>query len=242
MDYSLSKGEAHLWIAKLDAAAAADALPALYALLAPDEQARADRFHFDARRHEFILAKAYLRKLLGRYLQQAPKDIAFAYTEHKKPYLSTPSNPPLAFNASDSHGMALYGFTYNEAIGVDIEKMRPNVHCDELVERFFSVVEAARYQQVPETEKCDAFFNAWTRKEAFIKAIGKGLSFPLDEFDVSLAPDEPAALLAIRGDAEAANAWPLQEVAAPLGYKAAVVTKGESAIKIYNASTLSMAS
>ncbi len=132
----------------------------------------------------------------------------------------------LNFNLSHSHELALYAFTYSRQVGIDIEYMRANVEYEELAQRFFSPDENAILHALPEAFKQEAFFNCWTRKEAYIKARGKGLSIPLESFDVSLRPGEPAALLNSREDPQEATRWELLELAPGHGYAGALAVEG----------------
>jgi 4'-phosphopantetheinyl transferase len=220
--WQLAAGEVHVWRASLN-------LPArrvqeLRLTLTPDEQARADRFYFEEHRQRFIAGRGILRALLGGYLQVQPDLIRFAYSDHGKPALAVPGNSPLQFNVSHSADMALYAITEAGAIGVDIEQVRPVSDIRQMVERFFSPYEQAEWQRLPEAQQITGFFNGWTRKEAYIKARGLGLSLPLDQFDVSLTPGQPAKLLADRHGQNIAN-WFLTSLDPGPGYAGAVVVE-----------------
>jgi 4'-phosphopantetheinyl transferase len=132
----------------------------------------------------------------------------------------------LRFNVSHSEKLALFAFLNGREVGVDLEFLRPMPDGDAVSERFFSSWERAAFREMPEAQKTEAFFRCWTRKEAFINAIGQGLSHPLDRFDVSLAPGESARLLAIDGDSEAANRWLLRELSPAPGYLGALAVDG----------------
>jgi len=129
---------------------------------------------------------------------------------------------------SQSDGLALYAFTRDREIGVDIEHIRDISEMEQIAEQFFSARENAVFRTLPKSKKKEAFFNCWTRKEAFIKAIGEGLSWPLDSFDVSLIPGEPARLLKIEGDSKAASRWSIQDLKPAFGFAAAFAVKGRS--------------
>jgi 4'-phosphopantetheinyl transferase len=197
-------------------------------LLSADEQARADRFHFDINRHHFIVARGRLRELLSHYLATSPAQIEFGYTSYGKPQLvsALPSGGDLQFNLAHSGGLALYAFTLVGEIGVDLEHIRPEFTGDEIARRFFSVAEVACLDQLPAAARHEAFFNCWTRKEAFIKAKGMGLSLALDQFDVTLTPGDPAALLGTKWDQHEAAQWSLQAIEIDEGYAAAVAVAG----------------
>jgi 4'-phosphopantetheinyl transferase len=129
---------------------------------------------------------------------------------------------------SDSEGLALYAFTRDHEVGVDVERIRDIPEMDQIAERFFSTRENAIFRELPESKKKEAFFNCWTLKEAFIKAIGDGLHCPLDKFEVSLVPGEPANLLSIEGDSRAAARWSIQELKPSCGFAAAFAVEERS--------------
>ncbi|MDQ2855223.1 MAG: 4'-phosphopantetheinyl transferase superfamily protein [Acidobacteriota bacterium] len=217
---SLEVNDVHIWRASLEQSPATVAQ--LRPLLSPDEQSRADRFHFERDRRHFTTARAYLRTLLGTYLGMTPQEIRFSYTEFGKPALALELNQQLKFNLAHSGGLALYGFTRIGEIGIDLEYIRPEFTGREIADRFFSRMEVASLNQLPKTERHQAFFNCWTRKEAFIKAKGLGLSLGLDQFDVTLAPEQAAALLQTRWDEKEAARWSLMAIEAGPEYAAAV--------------------
>ena len=199
-------------------------------LLSADEQDRADRFHFESDRQHFIVTRGCLREMLARYLDigVGAQTIQLSYASHGKPELATSySQPlPLKFNLAHSGDLALYAFTRVREIGVDLEQMRPDFTGDEIARRFFSSNEVVRLTGLPASVRHEAFFNCWTRKEAFIKAKGIGLSLPLDQFDVTLAPGEAAALLFTRWEETEALRWSLKALDVGLGYVAALAVAG----------------
>ena len=179
-------------------------------ILADEERERADRFHFDHDRHRYIVARGRLRQLLGQHLDLAPEAVKLAYTTYGKPYL--PHQPDLHFNVSHSQQFGLLALAWGQRLGVDIEVIRPLTDMSALVHRFFAPAEISVWQSLLAQQQADAFFCCWTRKEAFIKAIGEGLSYPLDQFEVSLHPDEPARLLTIQGSPTAAQQWEMVSI------------------------------
>lgn len=224
-DLALTDDSIHVWRTSLDLSPAH--LQRLQQTLAPDEANRAARFHFERDRRHFIVARGVLRDILSRYLGTEPGQLRFSYTEYGKPaLLGAPGRETLNFNVSHSHGMALYAVTRGREIGVDIEHIREDFECEQIAERFFSSQENEVLRALPAEVKHVAFFNCWTRKEAYIKAIGEGLSHPLDQFDVSLAPDEPAALLNTRGNPQEARRWTIQALFPSSGYVAALAAEG----------------
>jgi 4'-phosphopantetheinyl transferase len=217
--------EVHVWRAALARPPAE--VEALKALLSEDELRRAGRFHFERDRSAFVVARATLREILSLYVGLPPRLLRFSYNAFGKPELTgVAGETRLRFNLSHSGGLALYAVAAGREVGVDVEAMREGVACEELAVNYFSRREAAVLHALPEGERRRAFFECWARKEAYIKARGKGLSLPLDSFDVSLAPGEPAALLATREDEHGASSWSLRELDAGAGYAAAVAAEG----------------
>jgi 4'-phosphopantetheinyl transferase len=219
----LSSAEVHVWRAPLDPAESC--VERLQHTLSADELQRAARFHFPRDRRRFIVARGVLRDILGRYLGVPPSVLRFHYSAHGKPTLADLEDG-LRFNISHSHEMGLFAVTRGREVGVDLEYLRMDIACEEIAEHFFSARERASLRALPVEVKHQAFFNCWTRKEAYIKAHGEGLSLPLDQFDVSLAPAEPAALLATRSDPQEASRWSLQAFTPRSGYAAAVAVEG----------------
>ena len=201
----------HLWRAFLDAEPAA--LEAAARLLSEDEHARAGRFHFERHRRHFTLARGFLRTVLGLYLDIGPETVAFQYNRYGKPSL-----PPrlgdrkLCFNLSHSGDWALCAVTRGREIGVDIEKIQPHRATAGIARRFFSPREVDALFALPEHLRAAAFFRCWTRKEAYIKAKGRGLSISLASFAVALAPEQPAALIWTGDDPEERHRWSLDDI------------------------------
>jgi 4'-phosphopantetheinyl transferase len=189
-------------------------------LLSADETARAARFRFEHLQHSFILARGALRILLGRYLNTAPADLAFTYGAKGKPALAGPAR--LQFNASHSADLALFAFTMDCELGVDIEAVRPMPDLEDIARRFFSADETAELMALSPGQRDQAFFLCWTRKEAYIKATGEGLSAPLDAFCVTLRPGDPARMVHLECDPIAAQAWTLHDLALDPRFAAAL--------------------
>jgi len=224
-DTPLADGEVHLWRASL--AQTPDALSRLHSTLSPDESAKAARYHFPRHRDHYIAARGLLRRLLGLYLSRPPQSLQFSYGAYGKPSLNGAGGAEdLRFNLSHSHELALYAFARGRDVGVDLEHMRADFAGDDIASRFFSAREVSMLRTLPAQARTRAFFNCWTRKEAYIKARGEGLSHPLDEFDVSLIPGEPAALLGTRGDPRELTRWSLHALDVGEDYAAAVVLQG----------------
>jgi 4'-phosphopantetheinyl transferase len=199
------------------------AVEALSRRLCEAEQRRAARFRFARDRRRFIVARALLRELLARRLGAAPEAVQLAYGARGKPRLA----PPLAasgwcFNLAHCAELALYAFARNREVGIDLEEVRAFAEADAVAARFFSRCENAAYCALDPHARPLGFFNCWTRKEAVVKALGDGLHMPLDSFDVSLRPGEPAAILRMDSTAGARCGWRLESFAPAPGFVAAL--------------------
>jgi 4'-phosphopantetheinyl transferase len=224
---TLQSDEVHVWRVSLEVDAAE--VKSLAPLLSDDERARAARFRFHKDRDNFTVARGMLRVLLGRYLDLEPGRLEFSYGPHGRPTLRDHNAVnEFCFNVSHSRGLALYAFTRKRPIGIDVEWIRSEMASEQIAERFFAPQEVATLRALASDVQLQAFFNCWTRKEAFIKAGGEGLSLPLDRFAVSLAPGEPAEILTIDGERETAALWSLQEIRPGTGYVAALAVKGHN--------------
>ncbi len=225
-NFELLENEVHVWRATLDC------LPlhgqALQQSLSKDERQKSERFHFAHDRHHYVVARGLLRTLLGHYLHLPPAQLCFEYNPYGKPMLaSTPAQAPLSFNLSHSGGLALYAFARNRAVGVDLERMRTDLDHEQLAEHVFSPNERREFHALPVDQKVEAFFNGLTRKEAYVKARGQGLTLPLDQFDVTLRPNQPARLLRTPSEPLAAQRWSLHALAVAPDYKAALAVEGQ---------------
>jgi 4'-phosphopantetheinyl transferase len=193
----------------------------LYDLLDAGERDRAGRFRSDTDRRRYIARRGQLRELLARHLGRSPHRISLATTEFGKPFLI---DSDLRFNLSHSRNIALIaiaqGGPQGAELGCDIEARDPGFPSRDIAEAFFSPNEARAFREIDAAQQVEAFFNCWTRKEAYIKARGLGVSLPLDSFEVSLAPDEPAALLS------GCAGWSVQSFEPRPGFQAAVVAQG----------------
>jgi 4'-phosphopantetheinyl transferase len=195
-------------------------------VLSPDEIARANRFHFERDRIHFSRCRSALRSLLAGYLAIPAAEIAFDYLSSGKPQLAAGQNPrALQFNVSHSANMALIAVGSEHRLGVDIEQIRVDVDTESLAERFFSLRERAGLQALPDHLRVPGFFACWTRKEAFLKATGDGLSFPLSDFSVSTHPDLNPELEEIRGNTEVGKQWSLADLNAVDGFRATVAVE-----------------
>ncbi len=224
-DLRLESGEAHVWLGALDAPP--EKLQELRAVLHPDELARADRFFQAHHRVHSAAARGVLRTLLGRYLGVAPQSVEFQFNSFGKPSLAGAlAAGGLRFNVSHSHGLALFAFARGRELGVDLEKIRPDFASAEIARRFFSAAESARLRSLTPEQQPRAFFECWTRKEAYIKARGDGLSRRLDTFAVAFGPGVAPAILAAGDEPEAATRWAVYDLQPADGYCGALIVEG----------------
>lgn len=213
---ALQANTVHLWRAHLDTYANP-------AVLSADEQARAARFTFPLHQHRFIAARSILRTLLGRYTNQPPEKIVFTYSQYGKPSLAE-NKAAIYFNLSHTHELALYAIGLEEKIGVDIEHIQTDKEVEKIAARFFSPYENQQLDQLTADKKITTFFQLWACKEAFIKAVGEGLSFPLTDFDIALQ-GETAYVRSIRGDEIEAQSWSMLPLYVQENYAAALAVK-----------------
>lgn len=212
-----AEGEVHVWRVALDQPEAV--AEGLRGVLSGDEVARAERFVFERHRRRFTVARGALRSLLGGCLGRPPEEVGFEYGERGKPRLR---GGEVEFNLSHSGEMALVGVTVGVAVGVDVEAVRRMEDALKISERFFSAAERAVLAACSGDERDAAFFRCWTRKEAYVKAVGDGIALGLDRFDVSLDEGEGARFLALDGDAGRAAEWVLIHVDPGAGYVGAL--------------------
>lgn len=208
--------DVHVVLFRLD-----ETLPDAIELLDRDERERADRFVFERDRRRFITAHAWLRIVLGRCLDRPPDSLRFTAGPHGKPRLID-AGVDLRFNLSHAAERALLGVTYGQEVGVDIERERA-IEVNDLARRFFAPSEWQVLQALDASEQIPAFFRCWTRKEAFIKALGDGLTCPLDGFEVSLAEDDsPQLLRSCTARPDALLHWRIVSLSVEPGYAAAI--------------------
>ncbi len=196
----LQDSEVHVWAVALNVTP--ETLSALTPILSAPELERAARFHFAHHRSRFVIGRAVLRLLLSRYLQTQPAALQFTYGPHGKPLLADTS---WHFNLTHSEDLALLALTRSGSIGVDVEYTQLMPDADQLVARFFSDRERLAFQQLPAAQQAVAFFNLWTRKEAWLKATGDGIGHLLNQVEVSFLPGEPAQLLSLPEFPQVAN-------------------------------------
>ena len=203
---------------------APEAVRAAAALLSDEERHRASRFAFDCDRRRFTVARSRLRRMLGARLNVRPEAVELVYGHRGKPALSRRfAELNLQFNVAHCDDLAVFAFSSGAPVGVDLETVRPMRDADDLAAHFFSRGEYASYQSLARCDKPLAFFSCWTRKEALVKALGDGLFRPLDSFDVSLAPGEPAAILRFEDSSGDSCGWTLHDFSPGPGLVGAVV-------------------
>jgi medium-chain acyl-[acyl-carrier-protein] hydrolase len=222
---SLNSDEVHVWTIQLDDNV--ENVCRLSQWLSSDEKDRAERFHFRMDRERYIVGRCALRSLLGAYLDRQPNDVRLWYNSQGKPLLHRlPSDPDLQFNVAHSGDVALVAVALARPLGVDVERIRPDVDWRDLSSRYFSKTESAELQAMPAVDRPRAFFAAWTRKEAYLKAHGVGLSLPLDQFSVSLAPGKPPRLLSTEHDPAQRDRWEFHSFELQADYVAALAVAG----------------
>lgn len=168
----------------------------LAASLSAAEHERAGKFRSEQDRERWIVAHGAMRQILARYAAMEPAALVFEAQEHGKPRLADPT-PEIPFNLTHTAGLALLAIAAGGRIGVDAEFVRPLSDLQKLAERFFAPAEAEEILAMDEAAQPAAFFACWTRKEAFLKGLGKGLHVPLDQFAVNVRPDEPPRLVSV---------------------------------------------
>jgi 4'-phosphopantetheinyl transferase len=198
-------------------------------LLCADERRRAAQFKLARDRRRYIAARSALRRLLGERLGERPEAIELVYGRRGKPALA----PRLAasglhFNLAHCDDVALYAFTHEREVGIDIEAVRALSDADDVAARFFSPYENLAYRSLASAHRAQGFFNCWTRKEAFIKALGGGLHIPLGSFDVSLSPGEPARILRVGREPGDSCGWLLMGLEPAPGWTGALVVRAQA--------------
>lgn len=217
----LAPGEIHLWRIPLSGEAGTG-FEEKVRLLSGDERHRMARYRFDVHRRRFALRRGALRIVLGLYLARTPDSIVFEYSSRGKPAVAGgPEEVRPSFNLSDSEDLAILGVTLDGKLGVDVERLRPLRDMEALARRYFSAAEQAEYGGLDPSERMEAFYSCWTRKEAWLKAKGEGLAVDLRSFDVTLSPGRPAKLLDTRDPAEEPGRWSLHAFEPRPGFVAA---------------------
>jgi 4'-phosphopantetheinyl transferase len=222
---SLSADAVHVWRADLDLEAGR--LRSLEQNLSVDERARAARFRFAQDRKRFIAARGLLRQIVAYYLNMAARELRFGYGAHGKPFLAEPKYSGLHFNVSHSLDLALIAVAYEREVGVDIEHVRTDIAVKEIAEIVLSGPEKHALSRFVGEAKRMAFLQLWTRKEAYIKADGRGVSLPLKHIDVSVPANRVSVLDEATGKSKVCGRWMLQTLAVGPDYAAALAAEGQ---------------
>lgn len=230
----LRENDVHIW--SISFSDVLTHIQEFYKTLDSTERIRAGRYHLPKERARFIGCRGMLRSLLGNYLKIDAAQVNFSYGLHGKPLLkNTCGEKRLHFNLAYSNDLILAAFTLDSEIGVDLEYVEEIPELNWAINTFFSENECAVFQTLPVSQWTDAFYHCWTRKEAFIKAIGNDRIFPSTTFDVSFAPGEPAQLLQIAGNSEEPSHWEIQSLTPALNYVGAIaVRRPNCRMKVYN--------
>lgn len=224
MDFNLPRSGVEVWTLQTGTLRAAPVL--LERVLTAGERERANRFRFPHLRRDYVLAHASLRLLCAGYLKADPVSLKMSSGPNGKPELG--SGCPLRFNMSHSGGLTAFAFAWDLDLGIDVERVREIKEIEGIAHRFFCREEAAEVLEAAEPERTRLFHACWTRKEAFIKATGDGLSMPLDSFRVNLKASEPARLLHVNFDSCEASHWTLQNLNVPDSYAGALCYRGSA--------------
>ncbi len=229
----LGPEEIHVWQAMLNLESTCR--QRLEPILAPAERRRAARYRFDRDRNWYVARRGLLRTLLGRYLEVPAEEVELRELDHGKPVLAGAlAESDVHFNLSHSSGVALYAFTRGAEVGIDVERIDPRRADPNVAGRFFAPGEIRALRALTDGDWIRGFFECWTRKEAFVKAVGQGLSYPLDAFEVSVTPGAPARLLSLRDTAEPAAQWSMTALEVTEDFCGAVVVKGpERAVRCW---------
>lgn len=219
--------EVHVWVASLEVAPGD--LPRFESLLSEDERVRAQRLRRREDRARFIAARATVRRVLGAYLNLPPAGLRFAYGSMGQPrLLDSGADLDLRFNLSHSRDLLLLGVARGRAVGVDLEPVRSLSHRPAIERRVFLAGERRMLSRLPAERRTEAFFNGWTRKEAFAKATGEGMWATMGRIEVALTPGEDAKLLTLDGSHEAADGWTIFHLEPAAGFVGAAAVEGRA--------------
>lgn len=217
---NLAAHEVHLWLARVNESADDH--------LSAKEIARASKYHRKIDRSRYRTSRSILREILGGYLSTDPSEIQLELDALGKPHLSKKlHSPKVEFNISHSDEIILFAFARLRRVGVDLEHVRPFPELTSLVRRYFTENERSMIKRIPKSERTAAFFSGWTRKEAFLKAIGKGLQIPLNSFEVSLDPDEKEPDLVLPQKLMQESHWRIMSFSPADGTIAALAVEGQ---------------
>ena len=206
----------------------------LRSLLSDDELERADNFRFNKHRDRWIASRAMLRIILSSIIDRSPESVIFDYDEYAKPCLGhSDSEAQVNFNLTHSNDLALLAVTSSGPVGIDVEQVKSLPSIDAVVERFFSAAERLTFSTLSaDEERLKAFYACWTRKEAYLKALGCGISKPTNTFDVTLLENSEPEIVAIDGDKKAADDWLLFDLQVVPGYVGALAIQTKADVKL----------
>lgn len=225
-DYKIKDDQIHIWYININDYQ--NHTNELMHYLDDQENKRAQQFKFAKDRNSFICSHAILRRLLSKYCNCDQKKILYNYNAFNKPSLNNDYN--INFNLSHSFHRGIIAITKNHPIGIDIEYMKNKPILDDLAKRFFSAHEYNEYKILPQQQKTLGFYNCWTSKEAFVKAVGMGLTFPLKNFTVNLNPELKAKILSSKNQTININEWKLHRFIVENQYCIAIAWSGLSKI------------
>lgn len=229
----VAPAEIHVW--RINLVRPPAEIARLQNILSAAEKKQAARFHFAHDQRRFVIRRAALRQLLATQLGLRPEEIEIDSANFQKPKIAAAQNcRQLRFSSSHSADWALIALAQNCEVGVDVEQHRTLPDAADLVNNFFSDWEIIEFERLPEPARTEGFFNCWTRKEAFVKALGLGLAHPLKQFSVTLAPGQPAALVSVAGDSAAREKWRMVSLdVAPAHAAALVFETGPSTVRCF---------
>ncbi|MFS4481476.1 4'-phosphopantetheinyl transferase family protein [Hyunsoonleella sp. 2307UL5-6] len=229
-NYTISDNSIHVWLVTLNTLR--NKIQFFKEILSKEELIKASKFRFDKDRQQFIITRGVLRYLSGNYLKINPKDVNLIYSEFGKPYFDMDTT--LKFNVSHAEDLAVIGFVNNYDFGIDVEYTKRTFDILDIVDNYFSKHEIKALKKIAKPLQTEAFYRGWTRKEAFVKAKSKGLSFPLDSFSISIETDENAELYETIWDENEKDLWRIIPFQTTKGYKAAFAVKGTiSSVKYF---------
>jgi 4'-phosphopantetheinyl transferase len=222
----LSEDEIHVWVSCLDVDPTSRM--ALAASLSKEERIRAKKFRFRRHQNRFIARRGLLRAIVSQYLHIESDELVFEYNRYGKPEVAHQFNRSgIHFNLSHSDDMALFAVTFVGPVGIDIERIRPIKYKEEFLNRFSSPRERELFQNLDSRKKQRAFFYLWTRKEAFLKAIGVGITQLLSQVEVSFQSKEPVRFITISGDKKKILRWSIHNLFATKDFIAALAIKAK---------------
>jgi 4'-phosphopantetheinyl transferase len=222
---SILANEVHVW--RVFNEKISSQIKNLEEILSDDELERAGKFYFEMDRKRFIMVRAILRIILSNYVREKPQHLHFKYSAFGKPMLATnPGSDNICFNLSHSNGIALYAVTLNRHAGIDVEHIRHNIDIEQIAKRFFSSAENSLLNNIHEKDRLAMFFKFWTRKEAIVKATGKGVSFPMEQVDVSSINDDFLSTVKLTDENKEGLCFSVQDLFPEKGYAAAIAIAG----------------